>query len=134
MSALKTELFRFGVTGCLSTAVNYLVYLLLCAVSLPLYAASAAGYCTGLGISYLLGAKWVFKKDNSKASKISGKTAVRFIVVYGVSGLGMSGIVEGLYQLFELDYRICWLVGAAFAIANNFIGSKFFVFGTGRAV
>lgn len=128
MSTLRTEIFRFGITGCLSTIVNYLVYLLLCTVPLPLFLASAGGYCTGLGISYFLGAKWVFKKDNSEISKISGKTAVKFAIVYAISGVGMSGIVEGLYQFLQLDYRLCWLIGACFAIANNFFGSKFFVF------
>lgn len=87
------------------------------------------GYMTGLLNSYYLGQIWVFEiNENTKWS-----TPLRFAVVYAVGGCSMSYIITFFNQMFELDYRICWLLGTTFAFANNFIGSKWFVFNSSRS-
>ena len=53
---------------------------------------------------------------------------VRFLIVYGIGGFGMTMIVDSLNTGFAWDYRICWVCGAAFAVTNNFLGSKWLVF------
>lgn len=129
MNRIHTEVLRFGLTGCLATAVNYGVYMFLCHFALPLYAASAGGYFSGLLVSYFLGANWVFKRGRSDCvSNISGATAIKFTIVYAMGGLTMSAIVEGMYRMYQFDYRLCWLVGASFAVVSNFICSKLIVF------
>jgi putative flippase GtrA len=45
-----------------------------------------------------------------------------------VGGIIMSVIIGLLNNQFEIDYRICWIIGASFAVLNNFFGQKLIVF------
>ncbi len=93
-------------------------------VSNSLFASSAIGYLTGLIFSYHFGRIWVF----GHKFDINKRNIICFSFVYLLGGLGMSALIVMLNQIMDLDYRICWFFGASFAVVNNFIGLKYFVF------
>lgn len=126
---MSLELARYLFVGIGSNIINFIVYLLCYSVGISLFFSSAAGYSAGLIVSYHFGRVWVFgqKFDMSK------QNVIRFAAVYIVGGLGMSALIEMLSKTMGLDYRISWLFGACFAVVNNFLGLKWFVFNKSEA-
>lgn len=119
-----TEVYRFVLVGIGSNLINFTIYLLLVGMGLSVFLSSLSGYAIGLMFSFLLGKMWVFDAGSLPARS----TAIRFGLVYLIGGLGMSLIADFCYEFTPLDYRVCWLLGAVFAVINNFLGSKYFAF------
>jgi len=127
---MNLELLRYLFVGVGSNLINFVVYLLFYSIRFSLFSSSVAGYSMGLIVSYHFGRVWVFgrKFDMSK------QNVFRFAAVYAVGGLGMSALIELLDKTTGLDYRISWLFGAGFAVINNFLGLKWFVFNKSEAI
>lgn len=125
---MKGEMLRFLLVGLASNLINYAIYIVVRNVGASLMLASLAGYAAGLYNSYYFGRRWVFNAWQTQ----QGPAVFRFALVYLVGGAGMAAIIEGLDQLFGWDYRATWFAGAAFAFANNFLGSKWLVFEKGN--
>jgi len=121
---MKRELFRFLTVGVGSNIINFIFYTLIYALGVSLFLSSIVGYLIGLFASYHFGRTWVF----GKSFAIDMKNVMRFILVYFFGGLGMSSLIILLDANTGLDYRISWLFGAVFAVINNFLGLKWFVF------
>lgn len=118
------ELSRFVIVGTLSNLANFLIYRMLYLFGLSLFSSSVIGYSIGIIISYSLGRLWVFGKVYPSNSKLF----ISFLLIYIVGGIGMSALIVTSSNIFNLDYRISWLIGATFAFTNNFLGQKFIVF------
>lgn len=125
--SLKSDLQRFILVGIGSNVVNFTVYFIAHLFSGVLFFDSIAGYAVGLFVSYHFGRVWVF----GQKFKISKKNVAKFSAVYAVGGLGMSFLIELADRTTSFDYRVIWVLGAAFAVMNNFIGLKWFVFNRG---
>ncbi len=121
---LKSEIKRFLVVGIGSNILNYLAYYLIFITGFSIIVASAIGYLVGVFNSYYFGSTWVF----CEKGKINLMSFLIFIGVYLIGGAGMVLIIDFTYSILLLDYRMCWLLGAIFAVINNYIGSKFLVF------
>ena len=130
---VPVDFIRFIVVGVGSNVLNYAIYLVLCWLGFPVSAASSLGYLAGLINSYLMGRKWVFKKDKPKNSgKLDPLEILRFCLIYSVGGIGMVCIIAGLNRWGGVDYRLSWFFGATFAFLNNYLGSKRIVFKAGK--
>lgn len=121
---MVSEFSRYLVVGVGSNIVNFMCYMALYSMGISLYIASSFGYIAGLFVSYIYGRIWVFGK-RFRASKYR---LFLFACVYLVGGIIMSIVIGFLNNQFEIDYRICWIIGASFAVLNNFFGQKFIVF------
>jgi putative flippase GtrA len=124
ITVFNIELFRFLFIGIGSNIINFAVYLFVYWIGIPLLAASAAGYVTGIFFSYHFGRVWVF----SQRFQVSKNNVIRFMAVYLVGGFGMSIIIEFLVRILGIDYRVSWFIGAIFAVLNNYLGLKKIVF------
>ena len=118
------ELSRFVIVGTLSNLANFLIYKMLYLFGLSLFSSSVIGYSIGIIISYTLGRLWVFGKVYPSNCELF----ISFLLIYIVGGIGMSALIVTSSNIFNLDYRISWLIGATFAFTNNFLGQKFIVF------
>jgi putative flippase GtrA len=98
-------------------------------MGISLFISSAIGYSAGLLVSYHFGRIWVF----GRKFEMSKQNVTRFAIVYAVGGFGMSALIELLDKTSGIDYRISWLFGAGFAVINNFLGLKWFVFNRSEA-
>lgn len=121
---MNLELVRYLLVGIGSNVINFIIYFLCYSANLSPFASSAAGYSVGLIVSYHFGRIWVFGREFD----ISKQNVIRFSAVYIIGGLGMSALIELLDKTSGFDYKINWLFGAGFAVVNNFIGLKWFVF------
>jgi len=121
---MYSEVRRFLLVGIGSNLINFVIYYFCNLLIFPLFLSALLGYSGGIFFSYTLARLWVFCEQFSS----SKKRLVSFVVVYVIGGLGMSFLILLSTNLFKLDYRISWVIGAFFATVNNFYGQKFFVF------
>jgi putative flippase GtrA len=118
------ELSRFVIVGTLSNLANFFIYKMLYIFGLSLFSSSIIGYSVGIIISYTLGRLWVFGKVYTSSSEL----LISFLLIYIIGGIGMSALIVTSSNIFNLDYRASWVIGATFAFTNNFLGQKFIVF------
>ena len=118
------EIMRYLLVGVVSNLVNFVIYYLFYRFGVPLLVASSVGYLSGLGISYTLGRLWIFDEKFTYSKRMF----FSFLFVYAVGGIGMSLLTLFSIKVCGLDYRIGWIIGALFAVVNNFMGQKYFAF------
>ncbi len=124
MKGSKYQIFRFIVSGLISTCINFFLYNLIYLIFKNLIFASIFGYSIGLLTSFILAKIWVFR-DNSQKKIL--KSFLIFCIIYFLGGLEMSLIIIFMNQLL-INYRLSWLCGTFFAALNNYLGSKYFLF------
>lgn len=122
----KSSFFRFLQVGLFSNIVNIVVYIFLYKIlNIQLFISSVIGYIFGLIISFHFGRTWVFYNNN----EANIRNVFLFLLVYLIGGLGMAWIITFLTKSFNINYIISWFFGAIYAVLNNYLGLKIYVFG-----
>ncbi len=122
---IKSNFLRFVVVGTFSTLVNFLFYLFFInVVNFEVFLSSIIGYSFGLITSYHFGRTWVF----NTLHKPNIRNVFLFLLVYIIGGVGMGLIIQYLVHIASIEYKLSWVVGAIFAVTNNYIGLKLYVF------
>src|SRR5690606_26597 len=111
------EAFKFLLAGGTNTVISYGVYLLL-NVILPYAWAYSLAYVLGIGVSYILQAKWVFHVE------LSWKNFMAFPLVYLVQWLLGLVILAFLVEWFSLSENIAPLLVIIATLPVTFIMSR----------
>ena len=108
--SLKTQVWRFVVTGGLSAIVDFGLYVVLLSTGLHVNIAKTISFIAGTTTAYLINRRWTFRAPPSKA---------RFIAVcalYAITYAVQVGINYLFYMQFEHQP---WRVPVAFVIAQG---------------
>lgn len=123
---INSSFLRFIQVGLMSNIVNIVIYIFLYKIlNIQLFISSIIGYIFGLVISFHFGRTWVF--DNYNEANL--RNVFLFLLVYLIGGLGMACIITFLTKSFNINYIISWFFGAIYAVPNNYLGLKIYVFG-----
>ena len=120
---MDSKFSRFVIIGFLSTFINYLTFNIIYTLSGNIVLSSYLGYLIGLLNSFVFGKKWVFKMQ----VKISFLKKILYLIIYLIGGSIMTLVISKL-QGIGFNYKIAWLIGLNFSLANNFLGSKYIIF------
>jgi putative flippase GtrA len=124
---LKTQAWRFIVTGGLSAVVDYGLYITLHALGLPFDVAKIISFIAGTTTAYLINRRWTFQAPPSAARFIA------VVVLYALTFIAQVGINHSLLFYMQFEQQP-WGVPVAFVIAQgtatviNFIVQRAVIF------
>jgi putative flippase GtrA len=108
--SLKTQVWRFIVTGGLAAVVDFGLYVALLAVGLHVNVAKTISFVAGTITAYLINRRWTFQAPPSRA---------RFIAVMSLYALTYA-VQVGINYLFYMAWdEKPWRVPVAFVIAQG---------------
>lgn len=123
--SLKTQVWRFVVTGGLAAIVDFGLYVALLTAGLHVNLAKTLSFIAGTTTAYLINRRWTFQAPPSSARFVA------VVVLYAVTFTAQVGINYIFYMQFE-DKP--WRVPVAFVIAQgtatviNFIVQRAVIF------
>jgi putative flippase GtrA len=108
--SLKTQMWRFVVTGGLAAIVDFGLYVALLAHGLHVNVAKTISFVAGTATAYLINRRWTFQAPPSKA---------RFIAVMALYALTYA-VQVGINYVFYMAWdEKPWRVPVAFVIAQG---------------
>ena len=123
--SLKTQIWRFIVTGGLSAIVDFGLYVALLAADLHVNLAKTLSFIAGTTTAYLINRRWTFEAAPSTA---------RFIAVVGLYAVTYAVQIGINYYFYMQFAEKPWRVPVAFVIAQgtatviNFIVQRAVIF------
>ncbi|WP_167858211.1 GtrA family protein [Mycobacterium sp. DL99] len=122
---LKTQAFRFIVTGGLSAIVDYGLYFILHTLGVQIDLAKALSFIAGTTTAYLINRRWTFQAPPSKARFIAVCVlyAVTFAVQVGINHVFLLWLADGPWRM-----PVAYVIAQGTATVINFIVQRAVIF------
>lgn len=120
------KFIKFGITGVINTAVDFVVFWLLSHFGINQYIAQVVSYSCGMANSYIINRSWTFK---SKAGFL-GRQLCRFIAANILMLLLSLVVLFVATAAFSLPKLIAKLIATVFTMCGGFLLNRLWVFRT----
>ncbi len=114
---------KFGITGVLNTAVDFVVFFLVSPI-IGIYPAQIVGYTCGMINSFFINRNWTFKSGESFFSPTFVKFAAANLITMGISIV----VLAVFTQFLLLDILISKILTTVITLIFNFLLSRLWVF------
>ena len=121
----NNQILKFIISGLIATGINFIVFSSIFLFLKSLIFASLCGYFSGLVFSFIFARLWVFK---SKSRLRFINSFFVFSLIYLLGALEMVLIIVIINYLFN-ERSFAWFIGTLFSAINNYLGSKYLIFG-----
>ena len=112
------QLFGFILAGGVATVFNFLLFLGLLEIGMPVTASAALGYVSGIAISFTINKFWIFKNSRSASP-------VRYAIAYGLALAAQLGLLNCLIAIgLPAEVANAFSIGAV-VVLNYFLVRKF---------
>lgn len=121
------SIIRFGIVGCINTAVDFITFtLLLSMFGIDKLACQVGGYSMGIINSFLLNKLWTFndKKEKTNTAAQFVKFVVTNIISLGISLVGLNILSNKLY----INVYVSKVIVTLFLQIFNYVVYKVFIF------
>lgn len=122
------RVLRFGTVGLLNTGLGYSVILAGLSLGLGDIAANAAGFATGLLLSFILNSRWTFDRSAGYRSGV----AVRYVLVLAAAYATNLAVVMAARAVGVIDNPLSHLAGVGIYSIVSYLGFARFVFVPGQ--
>lgn len=116
-------LIRFGMSGCLSTGIDFIIYMLLGRIGVLLEFAKFLSVFTAATISFFINRKWTFRFQHKTDWKLIGRYVITQLANVTAN---TTGNAVALYMLGNVYVAFVFATGCGFVV--NFTLQKYFVF------
>ena len=124
---LKTQVWRFVVTGGFSAIVDFGLYVLLYkAVGLQVDLAKAISFILGTTTAYLLNRRFTFTAAGGGKRRFAG-----FVALYATTfaiNVGVNALALAVLPVMPARYTVAWMIAQGTATAINFVMLRTVVF------
>ena len=130
---LSTQMWRFLITGVLSAAVDFGLYLtLFLAVGSPVDTAKALSFIAGTTTAYLINRRWTFQAEGSKRTfaAVVGLYATTFVLQVGLFALVYPPLDRTYGQLAA--QAVGFVIAQGVATSVNFVVQRSVIFRSAR--
>ena len=119
-----TELIRYGMTGIMTTLINYLVFIACLSINSKRYMiANTLAWCVAVIFAYYTNKKYVFKKEGKDKKEFLSFVLMRFIT------LGIENLLLFLtINIFMIHVLISKILVSIVTILGNYVLCKFKIF------
>lgn len=119
---LSNQIIRFGLVGGASTAIDFIVYMLL-SWKLDISISKAVSMIVASLFSYFINKKFTFKNED----RTSVGYLVRYYLVFGANLMVNLGINQFVYDVTE-NKILAFICATLGGMTVNYLGQRFFVF------
>lgn len=119
------DLCKYGVVGCINTALSYLVYVLLISFNIHYIMASVAGYLVSTTSAFLLNTTFVFNKSSKKPVYSFNKFCKTFIT-YAFTGVILYNLMLILWiEVLKISKLSAPFINVVFNFPINYLLNKY---------
>ncbi|MGZ4532879.1 MAG: GtrA family protein [Mycobacteriaceae bacterium] len=122
---LRTQLFRFALTGGISAVVDFGTYQLMLHFGVYIHLAKAISFVLGTTTAYLLNRRWTFQAagGGKQFASVFGLYALTFVVQLGVNALVLVFVQESFWGT-----TLAYVIAQGTATVINFIVQRTVIF------
>lgn len=122
------ELIKYGMYGCITTAINLiLLYAFIKELGMHYLLSNSVAYSIAVVISYILNKKYVFKTDGGTINNTKIEF-IKFVSVRIVSLFADNALLYFIVDVLKINLFVGKILSSVIIILSTFVLNKVFVF------